>query len=142
MAGRAYSIFRNLNIGERVDEMQTSYTVEADLLGALAHPTRLQILDLLRDGETCVCHIQAVLRQRQAYVSQHLMALRQAGLVTCRKEGLRVFYQLSDPRVFDVLDSARQMAYAHSKRRERPSNAALLPPAGRCNCPRCASASA
>lgn len=124
-----------------MDELQTSYTVEAGLLGALAHPTRLQILDLLRDGETCVCHIQAALRQRQAYVSQHLMALRQAGLVTCRKEGLRVFYRLSDPRVFAVLDSARQVAYAHGKRQGSSSKAALLPLPGRCNCPRCTSAS-
>ena len=43
--------------------------------------------------------MQAALSQRQAYVSQHLMALREAGIVTCRKDGLRVYYQLSDPRI-------------------------------------------
>ena len=48
------------------------YTLEAETLQALAHPARLEILELLRDGEACVCHIQAMLDQRQAYISQHL----------------------------------------------------------------------
>ena len=81
-----------------------AFETEAHLLALLAHPIRLQIMDLLRHGEVCVCDMQAALGQRQAYVSQHLMALREAGLVTCRKDGLRVYYQLSDPRILRVLD--------------------------------------
>jgi DNA-binding transcriptional ArsR family regulator len=69
----------------------------------LSHPARLQILDILRNGEECVCHIQSVLGRRQAYVSQQLMVLRDAGLVTDRKDGLNVFYRLSDSAVNDVL---------------------------------------
>jgi ArsR family transcriptional regulator len=79
-------------------------TYMADLFNALAHPSRLEILELLRDGEACVCHIQAMLEQRQAYISQHLNVLRQAGLVASRKEGLRVYYQISDPKLFEVID--------------------------------------
>ena len=54
--------------------------------------------------------MQAALNQRQAYVSQHLMALREAGLVTCRKEGLRVYYQLRDPRILRVLDQVHTLS--------------------------------
>ena len=87
-----------------------AFETEAHLLALLAHPIRLQIVDLLRHGEACVCDMQAALHQRQAYVSQHLMALREAGLVTCRKDGLRVYYQLSDPRVLRVLDQLRAVS--------------------------------
>ncbi len=45
----------------------------ANIIKTLMHPTRLSILEILRDGEQCVCHIEAVLGQRQAYISQHLM---------------------------------------------------------------------
>ncbi|HSD82350.1 MAG TPA: metalloregulator ArsR/SmtB family transcription factor [Anaerolineae bacterium] len=83
---------------------RSAFETEARLLALLAHPMRLQILELLRHGEVCVCDMQAALGRRQAYISQHLMALREAGLVTCRKEGLRVYYQLSEPRILRVLE--------------------------------------
>jgi ArsR family transcriptional regulator len=70
---------------------------------ALGHPVRLQILDILRRGEVCVCHIEAVIGRRQAYISQQLMALRDAGLVESRQEGLRVFYHLTDATTRDLL---------------------------------------
>jgi ArsR family transcriptional regulator len=53
-----------------------------------------------------VCHIEAVIGRRQAYVSQQLMALREAGLVEARQDGLRVYYRLADPLVADLLDVA------------------------------------
>jgi len=114
---------------------RTLYTTEAGLLRALAHPTRLQIMDVLRGGEACVCHIQAMLGLRQANISQHLMALREAGLVTSRKEGLRVYYQMRDRQVLNVLDGVGDMACAHNGDME---SAAARPPRVRCNCPQCA----
>ena len=87
-----------------------AFETEARLLALLAHPIRLQIVDLLRHGEVCVCDMQAALNQRQAYVSQHLMTLREAGLVTCRKDGLRVYYQLNDPRILHMLDQVRAVS--------------------------------
>ncbi len=89
-----------------------TFETEARLLALLAHPIRLQIVELLRHGEVCVCDMQAALGQRQAYISQHLMALREAAIVTCRKDGLRVYYQLSDPRVLRVLDQVRALSRA------------------------------
>jgi ArsR family transcriptional regulator len=69
-------------------------------------PARLAILDVLREGEACVCHLEAALGFRQAYISQQLMVLREAGLVQDRREGLNVFYQVTEPRVRAVMEAA------------------------------------
>jgi DNA-binding transcriptional ArsR family regulator len=87
-----------------------AFETEARLLALLAHPIRLQIVELLRHGEMCVCDMQAALNQRQAYVSQHLMALRGTGIVACRKDGLRVYYRLSDSRILGVLDQVHAVS--------------------------------
>jgi DNA-binding transcriptional ArsR family regulator len=97
----------------------------------LAHPARLQILNALRQDEECVCHLTALMRQRQAYVSQQLMFLRQAGLIEDRKDGLRVYYRVKDPRVFDVLDAANALAGTKNTGGEPKTMAA-------CPCPKCA----
>jgi DNA-binding transcriptional ArsR family regulator len=85
------------------------YRQSANLLRAIAHPARLRLLNALRGGEECVCHLTALLHQRQAYTSQHLTFLRQAGLIEDRKDGLRVYYRIRDPRVFDVVDAANAL---------------------------------
>lgn len=107
-----------------------TYRAPAKVLKALAHPSRLRLLNALRDDEECVCHLTALLRQRQAYVSQQLMFLRRAGLIADRKEGLRVYYRVKDPRVFEVLAAANALASA--KRVAEPRTLAT------CLCPRCA----
>jgi ArsR family transcriptional regulator len=65
---------------------------------ALADPTRVRILGLLRSGEVCVCHIHEGLKLPQSLVSRHLAYLRRAGLVEARKEGLWVYYRLAFQR--------------------------------------------
>jgi len=65
---------------------------------ALADPTRLRLLNLLRGGDLCVSDIIQILQVPQAKVSRHLIYLRQAGLVDCRRQGLWIFYRLSSPR--------------------------------------------
>ena len=77
---------------------------------ALAHPVRLQILDMLRCGEICVCHIETALGKRQAYISQQLMILRESGLVETRKDGLQVFYRLVNPTVIEILEAVSDPA--------------------------------
>lgn len=79
------------------------YIVSANKLKAMAHPVRLQILDMLRRGEVCVCHIERALNRRQAYISQQLMILRDANLVTSRRDGLQVYYRLADEQIVDLL---------------------------------------
>jgi ArsR family transcriptional regulator len=65
---------------------------------AVSDRTRLRILNLLRGGEVCVCHIVAVLDSPQPTVSRHLAYLRKAGLVVARKEGLWMHYSLAPAR--------------------------------------------
>lgn len=76
---------------------------------ALMHPSRLEILDILREGEQCVCHIEAALGYRQAYISQHLMVLREAELVEDRRDGVRIFYRVIKPEVFTLMDTANDL---------------------------------
>ncbi len=83
------------------------YQLQAQLLRALAHPARIEILELLRDGERCVCEFESLLGLRQPNISQHLAVLRAAGLAVTRREGLRVLYSVADPAIFDVLEEVR-----------------------------------
>lgn len=61
-------------------------------------------MDELRRDEACVCHLQAVLERPQAYVSQQLRVLREAGIVADRKDGLLVYYRLADRQVERLLE--------------------------------------
>lgn len=83
--------------------MKLDYQTVVNRLKALAHPTRLQILDLLQEGEVCVCQLEKVLNKRQAYISQQLMILREAGLVESRRVGLQVHYRLTDASISALL---------------------------------------
>ena len=66
---------------------------QARLFRALSHPARIAILSILREGEQCVCHLEAMLGLRQSAISQHLMVLRSAGLVADRREGWNIYYR-------------------------------------------------
>ena len=73
-----------------------AYRDPARLLRVMAHPMRLAILDIICRSDECVCHLSAALQKPQPYVSQQLAILRNAGLITDRKEGNLVFYGLTD----------------------------------------------
>ena len=80
------------------------------MLAALGNPFRIKILLAIGKGEACVCHLEAVLNKRQAYISQHLMALRDAGLLTTRREGKYIYYRLSSPKVLPLIEQAAVVA--------------------------------
>jgi DNA-binding transcriptional ArsR family regulator len=101
----------------------------AQLFKALMHPVRLQILDLLRSREACVCHLEAHLEQRQAYVSQQLAILRRAGLVADRRDGPNSFYRIARPELLALLDTARAIA--------GDGGASATQPTVSCPCPHC-----
>jgi DNA-binding transcriptional ArsR family regulator len=87
---------------------------KAGVFQALANPTRIAIIELLRDErEVPVSRIYERLGLEQANVSQHLAVLRGKQLVTGRKEGNQVFYSLRDPILGRVLDLMRQYFQAH-----------------------------
>ncbi|MBN1401357.1 MAG: winged helix-turn-helix transcriptional regulator [Anaerolineae bacterium] len=101
----------------------------------MAHPTRLRILEILSKGEACVCHLTAILGQRQPYVSQQLMTLREAGLVNDRKDGIMVYYSLSDGRMQAVIQATRNMLLANHPGLRFPE--LPDPPVEGCPCPKC-----
>ncbi|MGD2161700.1 MAG: metalloregulator ArsR/SmtB family transcription factor [Anaerolineales bacterium] len=116
------------------------YRLIAQMLKALAHPVRLQILEVLQEeGEACVCHMEARLNQRQAYISQHLAKLREVGLVEDHREGLNVFYALAIPGVDALLKDSRQLAAETA--RASGLELAFTPirklSPERCGCPKC-----
>ena len=86
------------------------YEKLAEMMKALALPVRLQIVEALREEESCVCHLEVLLGQRQAYISQQLSRLRDAGLVVDRREGMNVYYALADKGIEPLLDTARETA--------------------------------
>lgn len=78
-------------------------------LRALANSRRLEIVHLLRDQELCVSDIHTMLDLPQANISQHLMVLKEACLVTVRKEGKQIFYKLAHPHIITASDLIREM---------------------------------
>src|SRR6266704_1721760 len=89
---------------------------KAGIFQALAHPTRIAIVELLRDeGEVAVSRIYERLGLEQANASQHLAVLRAKQIVVGRKDGNQVFYSLRDPILGKILNLMRQYFQAHLK---------------------------
>jgi ArsR family transcriptional regulator len=133
-------IFTILNIFDnifKIMNIKTSSAVKriARLLRAIDQPARLQILMAIGSGEACVCHLEAALGMRQAYLSQHLMALRKARVLKTRRDGRYIFYRLSDPRLLDLIQLAAKMTAV-----EEDALQALIQadPLSQCECPHCA----
>ena len=80
------------------------YQAKADVLKALAHPTRLKILEFLRDGEQCVCDIMDNINIEQSNASQHLALLKKMDILSSKKEGLKVIYRVKNDDVFIFLN--------------------------------------
>jgi DNA-binding transcriptional ArsR family regulator len=100
----------------------------ATLLQTIGQPARLQILLAIGAEEPCVCHLEATFGWRQAYLSQHLMALRKAGLVVTSRQGRNIHYRLSDPRLLALIQQAAGL------------QGVVLPelaPSPECTCPNC-----
>ncbi len=85
------------------------YVLKAEFFRILGHPVRVRILELLRDGERTVGDLQGQLGLDSSGTSQHLGALRKQGLLESRREGTSVYYRVRDPRLFQLLEVARQI---------------------------------
>jgi DNA-binding transcriptional ArsR family regulator len=114
----------------------SGYQKQAQLFRALAHPVRLRILDILSQQEACVCHLTAVLGKRQPYVSQQLATLREAGLVSDRREGTLIYYRLADEHLAELLEGGKQVV------QDLGGEGVVFPPlpdevVENCPCPRC-----
>ena len=77
-------------------ERHKNYIAEqAKIFKALGHPSRLLMVDALRDGEKCVCELQALVGDDMSTVSRHLSVLKEAGVVSAEKRGTNIYYQLA-----------------------------------------------
>jgi DNA-binding transcriptional ArsR family regulator len=79
----------------------TKYEAMAVIMKAMAHPTRLFILDMLKQREHCVCELQKQIGADMSTVSKHLSVLKNAGIIDSRKQNNQVFYNLLCPCVLD-----------------------------------------
>lgn len=82
---------------------------KSNLFKAIAHPSRVQILEFLSSGEQCVCDIILELRLEQSNVSQHLAVLRRENLIMSRKQGLQVTYRLKHSEILALLQNAQEI---------------------------------
>jgi ArsR family transcriptional regulator len=116
-----------------ISPLDLSVDAVSRLLALIGQPARVQILMVIGAQEACVCHLEAVLGMRQASISQHLMALRKANLVTTSREGRNIFYRLAQPEVMAIL---QQAAAAAGIQPDAMRKLARRPVDG-CPCPQC-----
>ncbi len=79
--------------------------LKAEILKALAQPTRLRILECLRNGEKCICEIIPAINGEQSNISRHISLMQKSHLVTTRKDGVKVMVKVRDPKIFEILDN-------------------------------------
>jgi ArsR family transcriptional regulator len=84
--------------------MRELIELRAEILKALGQPTRLKIIDFLRDGERCVCEIFPAIGEEQSNTSRHLNMMLAAGVLSRRKDGLKIYYAIKHPEILEVLD--------------------------------------
>ena len=84
------------------NEIQKKYKTRTDTMKALAHPTRLFIVDFLADGEKCVCEIVEQVGVDISTISKHLLLMKNAGLIESDKRGLNVYYKLACPCISNL----------------------------------------
>jgi DNA-binding transcriptional ArsR family regulator len=93
--------------------------LKAEILKALAQPTRLKILEFLRKGEKCICEIVPAINGEQSNISRHISVMQKSHLVTTRKDGVRVMVRVRDTKIFDILDRVSQILQSQIKEQER-----------------------
>lgn len=94
------------------------YQCEAKLLKAIAHPIRLQILQALAAQPACVCDLMATIKRSQPYISQHLMVLRDVGLVEGKREGWNIRYYVIHPELTNLLEAVRPLCQPQLQKKQ------------------------
>jgi len=92
---------------------------QAEIAKAVAHPLRVAAIDFLKDGEKCVCEIAEHVGSERSNVSRHLAVMVGAGVLSCRKDGLKVFYKLRTPCVADFLSCVTRVLRHQAKENEK-----------------------
>ncbi len=90
--------------------MNTTAEFQAEILNAIAHPNRIRILEKIRFGVNCNCEIAPELELEQSNLSRHLKILVKSGILRAWKEGLRTNYEITNERIYDLLDLVSDIA--------------------------------
>ena len=93
--------------------------LKAEILKALAQPTRLKILELLRNGERCICEIVPAINEEQSNISRHISLMQKSHLVTTRKDGVRLMVKVRDPKIFEILDKVSMILKNQMREQKR-----------------------
>lgn len=97
---------------------QARFEARARILKALAHPSRLYMIEVLSQGERCVCELTAMVGADMSTVSKHLSVLKTAGIVADEKRGMQVYYNLSMPCVLGFFGCVGDVIAAAERKRE------------------------
>jgi len=99
-----------MNIVNQTEQINMAvYNARAKIIKALAHPSRLIIVDFLADGPRCVCEIRNIVGSDQSTVSKHLAVLKNAGILSDEKRGLQVYYKLHCPCVLKFIGCVEEV---------------------------------
>ena len=96
-------------------ETQKLYKMKADVIAAAGHPIRLAVIDFLKDGEQCVCDIAEYVGAKRSNVSRHLGVLLKSGVVSQRKDGLKMMYTLRCPCVLNFMQCVEGVLRANAR---------------------------
>jgi len=127
-----YNIFIILNM-KKNPILEISNRI-ATPLSAIASPQRVAILLAIGKGEACVCHLETALGWRQAYISQHLMALRKADILQDRRDGRYVYYRLKNAALLDLITASATQSGLAADAVSSLINTQVYPS---CECPHC-----
>ncbi len=106
-------IIQEVKMGLNPQLLREIDLLHAEVCAALADPKRIALLYAMRDGEVTVTELAEALGLAQATVSRHLKILRERGMVTARREGMNVFYSVSNKKILRALDLLREVLSEH-----------------------------
>jgi len=97
-------------------QQKAQYEARAKIVKAIAHPTRLFIIDELHKGERCVYELTEMIGADTSTVSKHLLVLKNAGIVNDEKRGLQVFYSLEVPCLTEFFECIEHIMKSNAKK--------------------------
>ena len=106
---KSQTVYKFVNLYIYKDKMDNIFKLHAEICKTMANPKRLEILNFLRDREANATEIMQNVKMSKANLSQHMGVLTQKGVVTARKEGINVFYKISDKRIIKACDLMREV---------------------------------
>jgi len=93
--------------------------LKAEVFKTLAQPTRLKILELLRNGEKCICEIVPAINGEQSNISRHISLMQKNHIITTRKDGVRVMVKVKNPEIFNILDRVSRILKVQFEEQEK-----------------------